>query len=166
MTGFGLIIDFKGILAERGQGVKARKLAEFQKSANAALARHWEQQYAPKHFESYAPQRYRLQKRAESTIKKKERLARAGKVKYGGRRALVHGGLLQQQMNRRGILRAYPNRLTLRKPSHVPRRPRFSTIDLHAEVTRVIEEERRALLKIAKQEFLRQLNSYRPRRRA
>jgi hypothetical protein len=166
MPGTGLIIDFEGILAEANVSAKQRKLSDFQKAANQAVAREWEARYLPKHFEDYGARRYNLAQRALSTIKKKERMAKAGKVKHGGRRALIHGGVLANQMALSGILRVFPSRFTMRKPSHVPRRPRYSSIDLHAEVTKVIREEEVLLGKISKEVFLRELRAYKPRRRA
>jgi hypothetical protein len=166
MPGFGIIIDFQGILAEQGTAAKQRALSDMQKAANTVVAREWETRYAPKHFEDYAARRYQYAQRAASTIKKKERLARGGRVQHGGKRPLIWAGLLEQQMRRRGVLRVYPTRLTLRKASHVPKVPAKSKINLHAEVTKVIAEEATFLTKAAKAEFLAQLAAYKPRRRS
>ena len=161
---YSIIIDFQGILAEAGVAAKQRALSDMQKAANTVVAQEWETRYAPKHFEDYAARRYQYAARALSTLKKKERLAKRNVVKYAGKRSLVHVGLLAEQMRRRGVLRVYPNRLTLRKASHVPKVPSKSRINLHAEVTKVIPEEVRYLTKAAKEEFLRKLKAYRPRR--
>jgi hypothetical protein len=164
MPSYSLIIDFQGILAASGKAARQRALSDMQKAANTVVAREWEIRYAPKHFENYASRRYGYAQRAIGTIKKKERLAKRGKVLHGGKRALIHVGLLEEQMRRRGALRVFPTRLTLRKASHIPQRPAKSRINLHAEVTKVIAEEARFLTKAAKQTFLARLAEYKPRR--
>ena len=145
--------------------VAARMWSDFCKDANMDVADEWHQKYLPSHFAEFGQQRYRLQHRAPSTLKKKAALARGGLVKHGGRRALVHTGLLREQVTRRGILKVYPTRFTLSMPSHVPRRPRFSSILLHDEITRTIPSEDRALGKIWKAKILQRLENYKPRRR-
>jgi len=78
-------------------------------------------------------------------------------------RALVESGLLAIQMTRRGILRVFPTRFTLSHPSHVPQRPKNSTIDLHAEVIKTIDSEVRFLTKVWKERILDELAKYKPR---
>jgi hypothetical protein len=163
---FSVILNFQGILAAQGASVRLRALSDMQKATNQLVAELWQQHYQPRHFEEFAARRYQYASRAMSTMKKKARLARRGEVKYGGKRALVHRGLLEEQMARRGVLRAYPTRVTLRKASHVPKRPSKSRINLHEEVVKVIPEETRYLIKQAQAEFLRRLAAYKPRRRA
>lgn len=149
----------------RPPGVMARKWSDFTKAANQDVAEEWHEKYLPSHFAEYAQQRYRLQARAKKTIAKKERLAKAGHVKHQGRRPLIHSGLLEEQVKRRGILRVFPKRFTLTMPSHVPRRPRFSSILLHDEIVRVIDSENRTLAKVWKRRILKELDGYRPRKR-
>jgi hypothetical protein len=76
---------------------------------------------------------------------------------------LVDEGLLAEQMKRTGIVRAFPTRITVSHPTHVPRRARNSSIDLHAEVLKVLPSEERLLTTACREEFLRQLSTYQPR---
>lgn len=158
----GLII---GIEYTQPPGVAARKWSDFTKAANQVVADTWHGKYLPRHFGPQAQRRYHLARRARSTVKKKERLAERGRVRHGGRRKLVHSGLLEEQVTRRGILRVFPKRFTLTMPAHIPRKPRRSSIDLHDEVTRTTGPEERYLGRQWEGSIHAQLAAYKPRRR-
>jgi len=149
----------------RPPDVAARKWSDFAKAGNAAVAERWHENYLPSHFAEHAKTKYNYARRAASTLARKARMAKRGQAMHGGRRLLVEKGLLREQVSRRGILRVYPTRFTLKMPSHVPRRPKNSSIDLHEEVTRTTSGERRMLAKLWKKVVLKHLENYRPRRR-
>lgn len=160
MPGLALMIDYTC-----PPDVAKRKWSDFCKEANRKVAIAWQKHYSGRRYEEYGAARYRLARRAPSTLRRKAKLAEKGRAYYGGRVALVESGLLSEQMQRRGSLRVYPTRLVLTFPTHVPRRPRFSTIDLHDEATRVIPEEADDLSRLWKLSIEGQLATYKPRRR-
>lgn len=145
--------------------VAKRKWSDFTKAANEEVAETWQEKHAPLHFESFAEVKYGYRARRPKTLKKKQGRARRGITLHGGQRALVDTGLLQRQMTRRGILRVFPTRFTLDHPTHVPRRPRNSSIDLHAELVKVTPSEDRFLARVWERRIELELLNYKPRRR-
>jgi hypothetical protein len=181
MPGLALQIDYTA-----PPGMTARKWSDFCKHANQEVGEYWNTHYKPKHFEAYAARRYRYSRRSTKYQAQKEKqaargsrvlVADAGKyretgqyegrdtVKLGGRRDLVRSGLLMEQILRRPIMRIYPTRFTITMPTSRPRRPRLSRIDLHEEITRVIDEERTGLSAKWRVEIQIQQSRYKPRRR-
>ena len=129
------------------EALSIRGRREVFKAANYAAARVWRDEMLKRHFESGAATRYGYTHRAKSTIEKKKRLAKAGIVKEGGRRPLVHTGLLRRSMSKFQPIRATPGKATINlvgpsyfRISYRPGRP-----NLGAEVTRIIPQELRRL---------------------
>ncbi len=143
--GLGLSIQI-----EREGWLSKRAWNEMQRESWSAVSDRWEKKILPLHFQPFAAAKYGYQQRAASTKKRKRRDARRGRAKKGGSVALVHSGLLEEQMRRSGISRVFPTRFTLVKPAanYVTNRPRNGRPNMVAEITKVIPSEERQLARI------------------
>lgn len=152
---------------EQPPDMSARKFSDITKRANQSVAKLWENKILPLHFEGYAGGKYGYEKRHPSTLARKKKLAKRGKVKKGGRVALVHSGNLEAQMGRPGVLRVFPRRFTLIKPAgpYITARPRGNRPNMVAEILTVLPSEDRRLTEAYDKSATRQLTRYRARRK-
>lgn len=117
------------------------------KETHAAAGAFWDRRYLPLHFAPNAGARYKYQRRAKSTVKRKKQLAERGIVVDGGRLDLVHTGKLRKAMKQFHVVKAYPKRVTVVLPaqSYISTRPRGKRINMAAELLAVTEGEIRAI---------------------
>lgn len=157
-----LIID-----TERPPDIGARRWSDFSKAGMNEVAELWHSKYIRLHFMDFASVKYGYQPRKSRTLKRKRQLARAGKVAKGGRVPLVWTGLLERQMLRRGILRVFPRRFTLRKPAgpYITNRPRGGRPNMMKEITTVLPSEERGMARAYEDKAAELMNTFRAHRR-
>lgn len=161
----GLVLHFE-ISTERPPDVMARKWSDLSKEGMQDVADEWQQKILPLHFEPFAAAKYGYQPRKQSTVKRKRGLSRRGKVEKGGNVSLVHSGDLEKQMQRAGVVRVYPTRVTVIKPagSYITDRPRGDRPNMMRELLTVLDSESRRLGQIQKAGTLAALERFRERR--
>jgi len=146
------------------EGVVGKRLwSDISKKALTEVASTWEQKYLKLHFRSFSSAKYGYQRRAQSTQKRKRRDARRGRAKKGGAVALVHTGLLEEQMMRSGSLRVFPKRFTLSKPgaSYLTNSPRNGRPNMMKELASVTASETRQMGKIYKDSTVKSVSRVR-----
>ena len=156
-----LIID-----TERPPDIGARRWSDFTRAGMDEVAKLWHSKYIKLHFQDFSAVKYGYQPRLSKTLKRKRKLARIGKVQKGGRVPLVWTGLLERQMLRRGILRVFPRRFTLRKPAgpYITNRPRGRRPNMVKEITTVIPSEERGMASAFESKAAELMNTFRAHR--
>lgn len=154
------------IQQERPPDIGARRFSDFSKAGMTVAGRLWETRFVRRHFRAGAASRYGYKTRSPGYLRKKKGLAAKGKVKKGGAAPLVFTGLLEEQMTRRGILRAFPTRITIRKPAgpYVTTRPQNGRPNIPEEITATVPEEDARMDKAYDKVVTRHMNTFRARR--
>lgn len=132
--------------------------------AHADQGSHWHQHLLPKHFQPDAKTRYQHKPRTEKYIKRKKRLAKIGKVKYGGEVDNVATGFMERILTSSASIRAYPSRVTVGMPGprYINMRPHKSNQpDKAAEIIRVTDAEAKELEKVLDDSLIRSIDKER-----
>lgn len=95
------------------EGLK-REQNKILRAAHRAQGEHWASQMLPKHFTPQAHRMYGYQPRKRSTVFRKLRLAKIGKVLLGGRVDLVWSGLLASAVLGHQTVSSTPRGVTVR----------------------------------------------------
>lgn len=114
------------------------------KAGNKAAGEHWHKKILPRHFKRNATRRYKYKRRSRRWRERKQRLARFGFAKEGGRTDLVFTGQLRLATQNFAAIRAFPKRVTIKMQAPSYLRQRRGGPDKSDEITRVtaIEEKR------------------------
>lgn len=126
---------------------------EIHRAAFYEVGKRWQQKWLPRHFNQGNVRRYGYKRRSKSWQRRKQREAQSsGKVKKGGRVALVYHGDAERLLEKRHAIRAFPTRATINMhgPRYVRMTPRGrNRPTLGKEITTVIDEELQDLNDVA-----------------
>jgi len=145
--------------------IRRRQLNEICRQAHQEIGEYWSEELLPEHFLpsarhifGYAPRR---------TQKRKERLAKVGKVKDGGLVDLVHSGLLRDSLTKRKqLVTAQPSRtiVWLIGPSYFGIRYKAGRPNLAREVSAMSDRHERLVTDRAERAFNQKLRELRATR--
>lgn len=155
------------ITEERPADVSARAFREMLRAANAKAGHLWHRDALPNHFSPQAHYRYRHKTRSQKWLKRKLKLAAAGRAERGGRVDNVYTGTLERMVRSWAQVRAFPTRATVTMigPRYVTMKPRSaSRPHIAAELTTVSRDESESMAFVAEMTLGRELDQFRATR--
>lgn len=157
---------YLGIRITKPQEVSIRAHRNMTKAAHRVQGLYWHVNYLPKHFLPSAKTRYRYRRRTMKTTKRKQQLAARGKVQMGGTVDLVWTGRTRERLGEFATLREFPTRVTVRMvgPDYLRTNYRAHRPNLKGEITATVNEERKQLAKVFRDDYTARLAQYRKTR--